>query len=70
MVISANTKKAAKEIKSIEPWALYLHCFGHSLNFTVADTLKEVKCLSNALDHSLEIFSSLHVEMQFSLIEG
>ena len=32
-----------------------MHCFGHSLNLAVADTLKEVKPMSNTLDHCLEI---------------
>ena len=52
---AANMKKVAQEIKEIEPRALYLHCYGHSLNLAVADTLKQVKPLSSALDHCLEI---------------
>ena len=52
---ASNMKKAAKAIQAIEPRALYLHCFGHSLNLAVADTLKEIKCMSDVLDHSLEI---------------
>ena len=48
-------KKAAQQIKTIESRALYLHCYGHSLNLAVADTLKEVKPMSNTLDHCLEI---------------
>ena len=34
-------KKAAAEIKSLESRALYLHCYGHSLNLAVSDTLKQ-----------------------------
>ncbi len=53
---TANMKKTAEEIKAIEPKAaLYLHCYGHSLNLAVSDTVKEVKPMSDALDHSLEI---------------
>ena len=52
---ASNMKKAAKEIKSIEPRALYLHCYGHSLNLAVADTLKGVKVMSDVMDHALEI---------------
>ncbi len=48
-------KKTAEEIKAIEPKALYLHCCGHSLNLAVSDTVKEVKPMSDALDHSLKI---------------
>ena len=52
---ASNIKKAAKEIKSIEPRALYLHCYGHSLNLAVADTFKGVKVISDVMDHALEI---------------
>ena len=52
---ASNMKKAAKEIKAIEPHALYLHCYGHSLNLAVGDTLKSVKVMSDVIDHSLEI---------------
>ena len=52
---ASNMKKAAKEIKVVEPRALYLHCFGHSLNLAVADTMKGVKVMSDVLDHALEI---------------
>ena len=45
---ASNMKKAAREIKVIEPWALYLHCYGHSLNLAVADTLKSVKVMSSS----------------------
>ena len=50
-----NMKKVASEIKAIEPTALYLHCFAHSLNLAVADTLKQIKLMSDILDHCLEI---------------
>ena len=52
---ASNMKKAAREIKAIEPRALYLHCYGHSLNLAVADTLKSVKVMSDVIDHALEI---------------
>ena len=47
-------KKVASEIKAIEPTALYLHCFAHSLNVAVADTLKSINIMSNTLNHCLE----------------
>lgn len=52
---ASNMKKVSKEIKTIEPKALYLHCYGHSLNLAVSDTMKEVKPMADALDYSLEI---------------
>ena len=39
---AVNVKRAAHEIKVIEPRAMYLHCYGRSLNLGVADTLKEI----------------------------
>ena len=50
---TANMKKAAKAIKKVEPKALYVHFYGHSLNLAVADTLKHVTPLSSTLDHCL-----------------
>lgn len=35
---ASNMKKAAAKIKSLESHALYLHCYGHSLNLAVSDT--------------------------------
>ena len=61
---ASNMKKAAKEIKSIEPRTLYLHCYGHSLNLAVADTLKVVKVMSDVMDHALEISKLLKYSPQ------
>lgn len=52
---AGNMKRVAREIEAIELMALYLHCYGHSLNFAVADTLKEVKPMADTLDRALEI---------------
>ena len=57
-------KKAAKEIKAVEPRALYLHCFRHSLNLAVADTSKGVKVMSDTLDHALEICKLLKFSLE------
>ena len=48
-------KRVATDIQKLEPQALYLHCYGHSLNLAVADTLKSIKCMCDALDVALEI---------------
>lgn len=48
-------KKAASEIKAVEPRALNLHFYGHSLNLAVADTLEGIKVMSDVLDHALEV---------------
>ena len=52
---AADMKWVAREIKAIKPTALYLHCYGLSLNLAAADTLKEVKPMADTLDHALEI---------------
>ena len=52
---AANMKKVAETIKSIEHRALYLHCYGHSLNLAVVDTIKNISTMSNVLDHAQEI---------------
>ena len=54
---ASNMKKVAREIKSIEPRALYLHCYGHSLNLAVADTLKSIKVMS-------DVFRSCTTDLQ------
>ena len=50
-----NMKKAAAKIKATELKALYLQCYGYSLNLTVSDTIKIICPMSDALDHALEI---------------
>ena len=52
---ASNMKKAAADIKRLESRALYLHCYGHSLNLAVSDTLKGIKPMSHALDNAQEI---------------
>jgi len=52
---TANMKRVAAMVKEIEPRSLYLHCHGHSLNLAVADVIKKIPTMSNALDHTLEI---------------
>ena len=36
---ATHIKKAAAKIKAIEPKALYLHCYGHSLNLAMSVTI-------------------------------
>ena len=49
---AANMKRVATMVKEIEPRSLY---HGHSLNLAVADVIKKIPTMSNALDHTLEI---------------
>ena len=52
---TANMKRVAAMVKEIEPRSLYLHCHGHSLNLAVADVIKKIPTMSNALDYTLEV---------------
>ena len=45
----------ATQIKSVNGKCLYTHCYGHVLNLAVADAIKSVKCMSDALDTVREI---------------
>lgn len=45
----------ATKISELEPRAVYTHCYGHSLNLAVSDTLKESKVMKDALDTTYEI---------------
>lgn len=38
-----------------EPRAILVHCYGHSLQLAVGDTVKEIKTMSDALDTTNEI---------------
>lgn len=45
----------AKQITDIESRALYTHCYGHSLNLAVGDTIKAIKLLQDTIDIAYEI---------------
>ena len=39
----------AKRIMDDEPKAIYIHCYGHSLDLAISDTVKRCDCINNAL---------------------
>ena len=45
----------ATQIKTINGKCLYTYCYGHALNLAVADYIKSVPCISDALDTVREI---------------
>ena len=45
----------ASQILSMELWALYTHCYGHSLNLVMCDTIKKYKLTRDALDTAYKI---------------
>ena len=66
----------ATQIAKDEPRALYVHCYGHSLNLACHDTIRDIKSLKDALDTAFELskllkfsakrnaeFKRMHAEM-------
>ena len=53
--MSGEKSGVATQIKSVNGKCLYTHCYGHALNLAVADAIKSVKCMSDALDTVREI---------------
>ncbi len=45
----------ATQIRAIEPRAIYTHCYGHSLNLAMCDTIKACKLTRDAMDVTHEI---------------
>ena len=45
----------AKQLRELEPRALYLHCHGHALNLAVGDAIKNCKYTNDALDVAFEV---------------
>ena len=45
----------AKRIQDVQPKAYSTHCHGHSLNFSVKDTVKNCKLLLNTMDTAKEV---------------
>ena len=45
----------AKRIMDDEPKAVYTHCYGHSLDLAISDTVKRCDCINNALSITHEI---------------
>ncbi len=45
----------AKKIRDDEPRAIYTHCYGHSLNLAVGDTIKNSSIMKNSLNTVHEI---------------
>ncbi len=40
----------AKQIADMEPRAIFLHCYGHALNFACQDNIHSIKVIRDALD--------------------
>ena len=45
----------ATQIEKKEPRAILTHCYGHSLQLAIGDTVREVRNLRDALDTTSEI---------------
>ncbi len=54
-VMSGAKKGVAKDISDVEPRAVYTHCYGHALNLSVGDCIKQSKVMKATLDIVAEI---------------
>ena len=53
--MSGAKKSVATQIAADEPRALFLHCYGHSLNLAMCETIKQCQATCNAVDVTHEI---------------
>ena len=53
--MAGSKNGVATQILSIEPRALFTHCYGHSLNLAVCDSIKHCKIIEDAMDVVHEI---------------
>ena len=53
-MVGAKTGVATR-IKEIEPGALLTHCYGHTLQLAVGDTIKSIKLMRDTLDAAFEL---------------
>lgn len=45
----------AKQLRDVEPRALFMHCHGHALNLAASDAIKQSKVMKDALDTTFEV---------------
>lgn len=62
--MSGKKSGLATRIATLEPRALYTHCYGHSLNLAAQDSLKESKVMKDALDLTIEAVKLVKVSPQ------
>ena len=53
--MSGSKSGVSKQISTIEPRAIYTHCYGHALNLAASDSIKKSKVMKDALDTTHEI---------------
>ena len=53
--IKGGKSGVSKRISDIEPRAVHTHCFRHSINLAVSNTLKEIRIMRDVLDMTKEM---------------
>ena len=53
--MSGTKSGVAKQIRDIEPRAVFTHCYGHSLNLAASDILKHSRLMKDALETTHEV---------------
>ena len=54
-IMSGSKTGVATQIAREEERALYFHCFGHSLNLAVTDSVKKSKVCCDALETAMQV---------------
>ena len=57
--MTGSKSGVAAQMKTGEPRAIFTHCYGHSLQLAVGDTVKRIKKLKDTLDTTSEISNVL-----------
>ena len=57
--VMSGASGVATVISSEEPRAVFTHCYGHSLNFAVVDTVRQSKLMKSAFETLNEILTSI-----------
>ena len=53
--MAGHRNGVATQVLAMEPRALYTHCYGHSLNLPMCDTIKKCKLTRDVMDVTHEI---------------
>ena len=53
--MSVSGSEVAKRISDSEPKVFFIHCYGHALNLSACDTLRQCKVMRDTLETTHEI---------------
>ena len=53
--MAGSKSGVAKQLQTLQPKAIYVHCYGHALNLACSDSIRRCKLLRDALDIAREM---------------